>query len=163
MKEKMIISFDTCMTPFLLYFPCIILGLFCMNLLISWSNIKSAAPITREQMIERTLILVLLTSTCLAMFIADLRLLDVERIQIWPNAVFWTAIIVGIPGLILSTLFLLIKCIELWSDACSRGVRARYWYLSFLSCWLFCCLIQLIIFILVIKKMTINYALDSFL
>lgn len=152
MKEMSIVSFDTSLTLFFLYLPCIILAAFSVGLLNFWSSLKGSIAIGRKQVWERIVIFFVLAITCFVMLITDLSMSNVELIIFWPPNFFLGCIIIGIPGLIFSTLFILMKCIESWSDACSRGQRYRYLYLLFLSCWLFCCFIQLIIFSLVIKN-----------
>lgn len=162
MKEMNIVSFDTSLILFFLYFPCIILTAFSVGLFIFWLSLKTTVAIERRQVWERILIFVVLIITCFVMLLTDLSISNMDLFVFWPSSVFWSCVIIGIPGLIFSTLFIVMKCIESWSDACSGGQRYRYLYLLFLSCWLFCCFIQLIIFSLVIKNIGGNSMLDSF-
>lgn len=162
MKEMSIISFDTNITLLILYFPCIVLGIFCVGQLIFWSSMKAVIDIERKEIFARILVFFLLAMTCFVMLITDLGISAVELIVFWPPSVFWSCIIFGVPGLIFSTLFIVMKCIESWSEACSKGRRFCYLYLFFVPCWLSCCFIQLIIFSLVIKNIGANSMLDSF-
>ncbi len=89
MKEMSIVSFDTNLTLFFLYFPCIILEAFSVDLLIFWSSLKASIAIGCKQVWERIVIFFVLAITCFVMLIRDLSMSNVELIIFWPPNFFW--------------------------------------------------------------------------
>jgi uncharacterized membrane protein YozB (DUF420 family) len=139
---------------FLLYLPCIMLGAFFSYNLISWGCRKATVVNSAGLIWERIAFFCLLALTFLVMLIATLCISDKEFIVLWPQKLFYTCIIMGIPTLVITTFVILFRCIESWSECCSSRKRAQYGYLLFLTIWLFCFFVQVIVYIMLIKQIS---------
>lgn len=145
--------FDKSFVSFLLYFPCIMLGVFFVYLMIIWMCRKAMANVSRGQLWERIGVFVLIALAFSAMLVSDLCILDTEFMLCLPYRFFYASVIIGIPTLVLTTFVILLRCIESWSDACSMRKKVGSVFLIFLIAWLFCFLVQIIIFVILIKQL----------
>lgn len=139
---------------FLLYLPCAMLGAFFSYNLICWGYRKATVVNSAGLIWERIAFFCLLALTFSAMLIATLSISDNELIVLWPQKLFYACIIVGIPTLVITTFVILFRCIESWSECCSSRRRARSGYLLFLTIWLFCFLVQVMVYIMLIKQIS---------
>ncbi len=139
---------------FLLYLPCAMLGVFFSYNLICWRYQKASFVNSAGLIWERIAFFCLFALTFSAMLIASLCISDNELNVLWPQKLFYACIIVGILTLVVTTFVILFRCIESWSECCSSRKRARYGYLLFLTIWLFCFLVQVIIYIILINQIS---------
>ncbi len=147
-------SLGSSVLSFLLYLPCVMLGAFFSYNLICWIYPKAAGVSTAGAMWERIGVLCLFALTFSAMLIAALCVSGNEFILLWSSSLIYACIIGGILALVITTFVILFRCIESWSECCSIRGRARYGFLLFLTVWLFCFLMQVIIYIMVIKRIS---------
>lgn len=139
---------------FLLYLPCAMLGAFFSYNLSCWCYRKATVVGSAGLIWERLAFFCLLVLTFSAMLIAALCISDNGFIELWPQELFYACIIVGIPTLVITTFVILFRCIESWSECCSSRKRVRYGYLLFLAIWLFSFLVQVIVYIMLIKQIS---------
>ena len=139
---------------FLLYLPCAMLGAFFSYNLICWCYRKATVVSSAGLIWERIAFFCLLALTFSAMLIATWCISDNGFIELLPQKLFYACIIVGIPTLVITTFVILFRCIESWSECCSSRKRVRYGYLLFLAIWLFCFLVQVIVYIMLIKQIS---------
>jgi hypothetical protein len=139
---------------FLLYLPCAMLGAFFSYNLICWIYLKASVVNSAGQIWERIAFFCLFALTFSTMLITTLSISDNELFILWPQKLFYACIIVGIPTLVITTFVILFRCIESWSECCSSRKRVRYGYLLFLAIWLFSFLVQVIVYIMLIKQIS---------